>query len=78
MFANNMKAHDESVSCTTMAVLTRIPGTESTQIRPFFPRISYNFGGKEPRRVLRAMARGPFWSLSPTRTITDSGILMDE
>lgn len=78
MFANNMKTHVESVICTTMAILTRISGTESTQIPPFFPQISYDFGGKEPRRVLRAMARGPFWSLSPTRTITDSGILMDE
>ena len=78
IYANNINAHVESIVCTTMAILIRILGTESTQIPPFFPQISYDFGGKEPWRVLREMARGPFWSLSPTRTITDSGILMDE
>jgi hypothetical protein len=78
IYANNINTHPNSMRCAEKAVLERIPGTESTQIRPSFPRFSYDFWNEEPTRNLRVMARGPFWSLSPTRTITDSGTLMDE
>ena len=78
MYANNINTHADSVRCVGKAVFERTPGTESTQIRPPFPRFSYDFWSEEPLRILRVMVRGPFWSLSPTRTITDSGILIDE